>query len=151
MESQTILNTLEEASNRLPPQGLASSAGSCTSQLAICFLRINGRFSCGRNILSTGGLQNFLGTHDFPRRVAMHGEEKSALLQATLVSLGFEFRNAHPDKSARNPTDCSSSAQPGQTCHNRTGGYERAQGRDRQQTDACQQSEGAANYATCGR
>src|SRR5450755_2198411 len=102
----------EEAANRLPPFGLASSSSRTTGQVAICLLGINGGFSRGGNILSSSRLQNFLRTLDFLGRVAMHREQNFALLQATFVSLGFEFRNTHANQGASDSTNGSSNAQP---------------------------------------
>jgi len=40
-----------------------------------------------------------LATRDFSCRIAMHGEENSALLQAAFISLCFEFRDTRADHS----------------------------------------------------
>jgi hypothetical protein len=77
--------------SRLPPLGLASSTRCRTGEVAICLLDIDRRLSRGGNILSPRRLENFLRTLDFLGRVAMHREQNFALLQATFVSLGFEF------------------------------------------------------------
>jgi hypothetical protein len=58
-----------------------------------------------------GRLENFLRTLDFLGRVAMHREQNFALLQATFVSLGFEFRNTHANQGASNSTNGPSNAQ----------------------------------------
>ena len=140
----------EETSNRLPPFGLASSGRSLAGHVTICCLGIDRGFSRGGNILSARGLQHFLGALDFLTCVAMHGEENSALLQAAFVSLCFKFRDTHADQGAGNSAHCSSNAQPRQPCHDRTCGYEWTEPRNRQQTNTCQQTERATNYASCG-
>jgi hypothetical protein len=69
---------------RLPPLGLQGSARSLTGHVRICFLGINGGFSRGGNIVSACTFHNFLCKLNLLCRVAMHGEENSALLQAAL-------------------------------------------------------------------
>src|ERR1019366_3340715 len=56
-----VLKNKEEAANRLPPLGLASSTRSRTGQVAICLLDIDRRFSRGGNILSPRRLELGLG------------------------------------------------------------------------------------------
>jgi hypothetical protein len=68
-------------------------------------LCVNRRFSCGGDFLAARGLENFLGSHDFPRRVAMHGDEDTALLQMAFVSLRFKFRDAQADQRPCNQRD----------------------------------------------
>ena len=85
---------------RLPPLGLMGSARRLTGHVTICCLGINGGFSRGGNILCARRLQDFLGTLDLLTRVAMHGEENSALLQPAFISLCFEFRDI-PRRSRR--------------------------------------------------
>jgi hypothetical protein len=43
----------------------------------------------------------------------MYREQNFALLQATFVSLGFEFRNTHANQGASNSTNGLSNAQSG--------------------------------------
>jgi hypothetical protein len=81
-----------------------------TGQIAICLFDIDRTFSRGGNVLSPSRLENFLRTLDFLGRVAMHREQNFALLQATFVSLGFEFRNTHANQGAGNPTNGPSNA-----------------------------------------
>src|ERR1017187_9634445 len=126
------------------------SARRLTGHVTICCLSINGGFSRGGNILCARRLQDFLGTLDLLTRVAMHGEENSALLQAAFISLCFELGKPRPAKAAGSPPPAPPSAPPRQSCHDRTRGDEWAEARNRQKTNTCQQAERATNYATGG-
>src|ERR1700674_2334666 len=103
---------------------LVSPASSLTGNVMIGCLRINRGFSRGGDFLAARGLDNFLGTHDFPGRIAMHGEKNTALLQVAFVSLCFEFRDAHADQRAGNPAHSPPNAKSRQPCHDGTCGYE---------------------------
>jgi len=83
-------------------------------------------------------------------RVAMHGEENSALLQAAFISLCFEFRDTRADQGAGSSAHCSPTPSPASPAHDRTRGDEWAEARNRQKSNTCQQAERATNYATGG-
>jgi hypothetical protein len=70
-----------------PPLGLQGSTRSFTGHVRICFLGINRKFSRAGNILAAFTFHNFLAKLNFFCRVAMHGEENSALLEAAFGAL----------------------------------------------------------------
>src|SRR5450631_4937452 len=96
---------------------------------------IGGRFSRGGNILSARALQDLLGFLRPLRMVRMNGQENPAIFDAAFVSLGFVLRDSHADQSTRKAAYRSTDAGTCKGRHNRTGGYEWPQSRNREGTD----------------
>src|ERR1017187_5315217 len=103
------------------------SARRLTGHVTICCLSINGGFSRGGNILCARRLQDFLGTLDLLTRVAMHGEENSALLQLAFISLCYELGAPGAEQGVGGAAPCSPRARPRPPCHDRTRGEEWAE------------------------
>ncbi len=78
-------------------------------------------------MLRTGGFHHFLGARDLARGVAMHGEEGTALLEATLAARGFDLRNAQADERAGQAADGSTNSEARQPGHGRPGGQDRSE------------------------
>src|ERR1700722_17443430 len=55
-------------------------------------------FSCGGDVISAGGLKDVLRPGDFLRRIAMHGNENSALFATPLVARGPILWNSQADQ-----------------------------------------------------
>src|ERR1035441_278061 len=96
---------------------------------------IGGRFSRGGNILSARALQDLLGFLRPLRIVRMNGQENPAIFDAAFVSLGFVLRDSHADQSTRKAAYRSTDAGTCKGRHNRAGGYEWPQSRNREGTD----------------
>src|SRR5579871_4425155 len=75
----------------------------------------------------------------------MDGEKDAFLFNAALVALGLILGHAHPDQGADNCAYRSIHSYTSEHGHDRTCRHEGTNARDRQQTDACQPSEGATD------
>src|SRR5580704_12408264 len=80
----------------------------------------------------------------------MHREQHAARLHAAFIALRFILRHSHADQSADESTHRPARAQTRQRAHDGTSRDERSDARDGQRADAGQQTECAANYASCG-
>ena len=65
----------------------------------------------------------------------MNGQKNPAIFNAAFVSLGFVLRDSHADQSTRKPTYCPTDSRSSEGGHNRPGGYEWPQSRNRESTD----------------
>src|ERR1700736_6311247 len=77
--------------------GLVSSSG-----LARRLFNIGRRFARRGDIFRARALKNILGALHFLGSIAVHGHQDSTLLQPSLVTLRFEFRDTHSYESAGN-------------------------------------------------
>src|ERR1700680_4727954 len=94
-----------------------------------------GRFSRGGNILGGRALQDLFGFLRALRIVRMNGQKNPAIFDTAFVSLGFVLRDSHADQSARKPTYRSPDPGSSKGSHNRPGGYEWPQSRNREGTN----------------
>src|ERR1700722_19486080 len=79
----------------------------------------------------------------------MNREKGSAVLDCTLVTFRFVFRNAKADKRADNSAYCSADPETGESSHDWTCGDKWADTGDSQGSDASQQSQSSADDTTC--
>ena len=112
--------------------------------LLVSFRGSCGRFSGGRNVLSAGALQDFLGPVDFFRGIAMDGKENSAPLQAPFITLRFIFGYSHPDQCAREAADGPADSNPRQGSHDWPCCDEGADAGNRKSADSGKQSQSPA-------
>src|ERR1700761_2334832 len=106
-----------------------------------------GTLAGGGDVLSSARLEQFLGSADLRRRVAVNGKQSSAVLHSSLVPLRLILRNAHanqgPDEAAHSTTHTKS----GQSGHNRSSSDKRAHSGNREGSHPCQHPQRAANDA----
>src|SRR5487761_293529 len=97
----------------------------------VAFSVVGGGFARGGDIFRPGILQDLLAPFDPVRVVAMDGHENSALFHATLIALGFVFRNAHTHRGSDEAADRAARTNAGQSGQNRTSGDKWPKARNR--------------------
>jgi hypothetical protein len=85
--------------------------------------------------LSSRSPKNFLCPFRLVRIIGVDRKQNAAIFDAAFVSLSFVLRDSHADQSARKPAYRSTDPGSGKGRHNRPGGYERPQARNREGTD----------------
>src|SRR5260370_3136445 len=76
----------------------------------IGFRVVGASFTCGRDILGAGTLQNLLPPLHPIGIVAMHREQNATLLDHSFIALGLVLGNSHADESAQKSSHYSARA-----------------------------------------
>src|SRR4029079_4815946 len=110
-------------------------------------LRPRTRLARGRDVVGTSALEEFFHSSDLVRRRAMDREQHAAVLDATLVPLGFVLGKSHADERTNQPAYRSADPNACERGHDRTGSDEWSQSGDGECADAGKQSQRAADRA----
>src|SRR5271165_466958 len=81
----------------------------------------------------------------------MDRQKHAAVLNHPLVTLGFVFRQSHPDQRSDEPADNSSGPDATEGAHDRTSRDEWSKSGNRQRADARQPAECSTDYRASGR
>ena len=107
-------------------------------------------FAGGRDVLGVACLERCLRKGDLFGRVAVDGEERSAVLDAAFIALRFVLGNAHADKGSDDSAYRAAYAESGECAHDWAGGDERADAGDGEGSDAGKEAERTTDGSACG-